>query len=209
MAVKIINGSTEMMQRLNGNRFNRKILPKYIACLIFVQGNERRKDERFAEARKLRNAFKKASDHFQVTHPSDPAPNTAVLEFLSAHFLFTRKYHHIIAAHFERLWRICCWQREGISYDRARWRCSFGPIEERIGTLVFRTHVPSAFCPMDCLFCYYFQLLRQMKRLISQHPWCLLHSNGWSFSSAMKHHQEAQPLYGGRDIQICRAWGRA
>ena len=72
---------------INSGLFNKKLLLKFLACCIYIQGNERRRDERFSETRKLRSAFDKAREHFRIVHPTDLAPASGILEFLSSRFL--------------------------------------------------------------------------------------------------------------------------
>ena len=94
-------------KRLCGGHFDKKFVLQYLSCYIYIQGNEKRKDERFVELRKLRTASFKAINYFKSRFSSDHVTTLGVqgLEYLSIHFLLSREYCSRVSANLQSIFR--------------------------------------------------------------------------------------------------------
>ena len=91
---------------LCGGCFDKKFVLQYLYCYLYIQGNERRADERFVELRKLGTAFLKAVNYFKSRFSSDVATlGVQGLEYMSTHFLLRREYCPRVSANLHSIFR--------------------------------------------------------------------------------------------------------
>jgi hypothetical protein len=82
--------------RMNFGVFDVKFLWQFLSMYIYIPGIERGSNKKYKESRKLRNAFDMVKEHFHDFFLTVEIAGQSVCEYLSTHFILTRKHFSII-----------------------------------------------------------------------------------------------------------------